>query len=306
MSELNHLFFYGNEYHPHQVFLNVPAGDIFQIAELSIIKGSEIPEHTQICDEITYVFSGKAKVYSDDECFEMTAGQIHFIKKDTYHKIVADADSNFHYYCFGFMVNQDNPEMKKYQREVRKLKHFLVNDDGRMNPLDLILISRYISDGCVTHLQLLMNEYYNYTDESAQMIHHYFCQIVMELGRIARGEWDNNPGRVNSASVNKVVYRVLKYIDREHWNISSVKQIAEALSYSEYYLSHIFKDKMEITIKEYLMQRKILAATELLKNTSMGIEEISEHLNFSSAHTFRQAFKRYMNMNASEYRNKMR
>lgn len=289
MNESNHLFFYGNEYHPNQAFLKVPAGDIFQIAELSIIRGSEIPEHTQICDEITYVVSGKAKVYSDDECFEMTAGQIHFIKKDTYHKIVADANSNFHYCCFGFLVNPENPEMKTYEQEVRDMKHFLVDDDGSMK----------------THFQLLMNEYYNYTEESDKMLHHYFCQIVMVLGRIARGEWGNSPGRINSASVNSVVYRVLKYIDKEHWNISSVKQIAEHLSYSEYYLSHIFKEKMEITIKEYLMQRKILAATELLKNTSMGIEEIAEHLNFSSAHTFRQAFKRYMNMNASEYRNRM-
>ena len=105
--------------------------------------------------------------------------------------------------------------------------------------------------------------------------------------------------------MNSVVYRVVKYIDKEHWNISSVKQIADHLSYSEYYLSHEFKEKMGVTMKEYLMQRKILAAADLLKNTSMGIEEIAEHLHFVSPHTFRQAFKRYMNMSASEYRSKV-
>ena len=289
MKEINHLFFYGNEYHPGQIFLKVPAGDIFQIAELSIMKESEIPEHTQICDEITYVVSGKAKVYSDDGCFEMTAGQIHYITKDTYHKIVADADSNFHYCCFGFLTNPEREDMQTYQNEVRDMKHFVVNDDGNMKAL----------------FQLLMNEYYNYTDESDKMIHHYFCQIIILLGRIARGEGGNRPEREITSSVNRVVYRTLKHIDRHHWSISSVKQIAQELSYSEYYLSHIFKEKMGITIKEYLMQRKILAATELLKNTSMGVEEISEHLQFASPHTFRQAFKRYMNMNASEYRNRM-
>lgn len=290
MKEINHLFFYGNEHHPSQVFLKVPAGDVFQIAELSIVKESEIPEHTQICDEITYVVSGKAKVYSGDECFEMTAGQIHFITKDVYHKIVADENSNFHYCCFGFLANPERAELEVYLNEVRDMKHFLANDDGNMKAL----------------FQLLMNEYYNYTEESDKMIHHYFCQIITMLCRIARGEDRDKPGRILASSVNSVVYRTLKYIDRNHWNISSVKQIAEALSYSEYYLSHIFKQKMDVTIKEYLMQRKILAATELLKNTSMGVEEIAEHLQFSSAHTFRQAFKRYTGMSASEYRNRMK
>ena len=123
MRELNHLFFYGNEYHPGQIFLKVSAGDIFQIAELSIMKESEIPEHTQICDEITYVVSGKAKVYSGDECFEMTAGQIHYIAKDTYHKIVADTDSNFHYCCFGFLTNPEEAEkltQEEYQEALAK------------------------------------------------------------------------------------------------------------------------------------------------------------------------------------------
>lgn len=290
MKEMNHLFFFGNEYHPSQVFLTVPAGDIFQIAELSIMKESEVSEHTQICDEVTYVVSGKAKVYSGDKCFEMTAGQIHYITKGTYHKIVAEANSNFHYCCFGFLVNQERTDMETYLAEVRDKKHFFANDDGEMKAI----------------FQLLMSEYYNYTEESDKMIHHYFCQIVILLSRIARGKNRNKPEQGLTSSVSQVVYRTLKYIDRHHWNISSVKQIAQELSYSEYYLSHVFKEKMGITIKEYLMQRKIFAATELLKNTSMGIEEIAEHLQFASAHTFRQAFKRYMNMNASEYRNKVK
>lgn len=284
----NHLFFYGNVHHPSQVFLTVPAGDIFQIAELSILKGSEIPEHMQICDEITCLVSGKAKIYSDGETYEMIPGQIHFITKDKYHKIDADEESNPHYFCFGFMVNPEYKELEVYLNEIRKMGHFIANDDGSIK----------------AHMELLMDEYYNYDSDSDVMLQHYFCQIVTLLCRNALGVGKNRIGKSGSVSVNSVVYRVLKYIDKEHWNISSVKQIAEKLSYSEYYLSHVFKEKMGITIKEYLMQRKILAATELLKNTSMGVEEIAEHLHFASPHTFRQAYKRYMGMSASEFRMK--
>jgi AraC-like DNA-binding protein/quercetin dioxygenase-like cupin family protein len=289
MRDTNHLFFYGNVYHPSKVFLTVPAGEIFQIAELSMVKGSEIPEHVQICDEITYMVSGKAMVYSGDTCFEMSAGQVHFITKGMYHKIIAEADSTPHFLCFGYQVNPEYAELNDYIASVRKSSHFYTNDDGSIKP----------------HMQLLMNEYYNYDSDSDVMLHHYFCQMMRLLTRLAKGAKRSVPGKKNSASVNSVVYRVVKYIDKEYRNIESVKQIAEKLSYSEYYLSHVFKEKMGVTVKEYLMQRKILAATELLKNTSMGVEEIAEHLHFASSHTFRQAFKRYMGMNASEYRNKV-
>ena len=80
----------------------IPAGELFQVSELSLIRSGEIAEHVQQCDEITYAVSGSAKVYSDDFAEQMTGGQIHFVKKGMRHKIVADEDTNFRYICIGF------------------------------------------------------------------------------------------------------------------------------------------------------------------------------------------------------------
>ena len=86
--------------------------------------------------------------------------------------------------------------------------------------------------------------------------------------------------------------------------IANVKQVSDVLSYSEYYLSHVFKEKMDMTMKDYLMQKKIMTAIELLKESNMCISEISEQLHFSSLHSFGVAFKRYMGMSPSELRKK--
>ena len=61
---------------------------------------------------------------------------------------------------------------------------------------------------------------------------------------------------------------------------------------------------MDVTIKDYLMQKKIMTAAELLQNSNMSISEIAEQLHFSSLHSFGTAFKRYMGDNASDYRKK--
>ena len=85
--------------------------------------------------------------------------------------------------------------------------------------------------------------------------------------------------------------------------IKNVKSVSEELSYSEYYISHLFKKKMGITAKEYITKKKIFHACELLKTSPLGIEEISEHLNFASSHSFRRAFKSVTGISPREYKN---
>lgn len=266
--------------------LQIPAGKIYQIAELSVIPSGEIEEHIQHCDEITYVISGKATVYSGNSTFELSAGQVHFIRKGQYHKIVADENQNFHYYCLGFLLDEHYAEIQKFAAAIHSLDQFVIEDEGNIKTL----------------CNRIMNEMYIYNSESMIMIHLYFCQMLIMLYRILTGSSKEVLNRVNSSSSNYAVYRTLKYIDREYLTITSVKEIAQALSYSEYYLSHIFREKMDVTIKDYLVKKKIITATELLKASNMSITEIAEHLHFSSLHSFGQAFKRYMNMSASEFR----
>lgn len=272
------------------VFLNeplkIPAGKIYQIAELSVIRSGEIEEHIQHCDEITYVISGKATIYSGDTTFELSAGQVHFLRKGQYHKIVADENQNFHYYCIGFLLDSEYEEIKKFSDAILQLEQFVVEDEGNIKTL----------------FNLLTNEMYIHNSESMIMIHLYFCQMLVMLYRILTGRGKEVLNRVNTSSSNHAVYRTLKYIDREYLRLTSVKEIAQALSYSEYYLSHIFREKMDITIKDYLVKKKIMTATELLKASNMSISEIAEHLHFSSLHSFGLAFKRYMNMSASQFR----
>ena len=286
MVSMNRLFFYGKNFSQGQ--MQISAGDIFQIAELSVIKSGEIREHVQMCDEITYVVSGKATVYSGDSCYEMTRGQIHYIKKGNSHKIVADDMHNFHYYCIGFQLNPEYKELQCFVDIMKNISHCVINDADRIQNI----------------FEPLLNEFYIQDKENTIMINTYFCQLLISLYRLMSGSFSNPSLKLSTASASNVVYRTLKYIDREYLNISSVKDIAKALSYSEYYLSHVFKKKMDITIKEYLLQKKIITAAELLQMSNMSVSEISEQVGFSSPHSFSQAFKRHMNMSANEFRKK--
>lgn len=264
--------------------LKLPVGDIYQIAELSIVRDGEIPEHTQGCDEITYAISGKAKIYSGDECVSISGGQLHYIKKGRPHKIIAEPDSNFRYICVGFVPNDKNDMLKAYIEEMKNKDSCVISDDGNIRIL----------------CELLINETYKKDSQSNNMINLCLMQILIQIYRLSSNE--KKSLSVGESGSSFTIYHILRYIDREYLNIASVKDISAKMSYSEYYISHLFKEKIGISIKEYITEKKMKNAALLLTTSNLTIGEISEHLNFSTEHTFRQAFKKYHGVSSREYR----
>lgn len=284
MDTGNKLFAFDKAFHRGQ--MRLPSAEIRQIAELSVIMGGEIREHIQTCDEITYAVSGSAVVCSGEREFEMTAGQIHYIRQGEYHKITASETENFRYICIGFLPNTACGSIRGFLNAVKDRKDFVVEDRGDIHTL----------------FSMLLGEVYARDESSDDMIHFYFCQMLILLCRILSGKIGEKPNKINAATTSHAVYQALRYMDKEYLHIGQVKEVADALSYSEYYLSHEFREKMGITMKEYLMQKKILMSAGLLENSNMSVTDISEQVRFASPHSFSQAFRRYMGVSPSQYR----
>lgn len=263
----------------------VPAGEIIQVSELSVIRNGEIAEHSQNCDEITYAISGSAKFYSGGICEEIHGGQVHYIKKGSIHKIVAGEDSNFRYICIGFNPHISHENIRVFLQMREETDSFIKNDDGSIKRLT----------------ELLLDEFRMVDDQSNIMIDLYMTQILISTSRIYNGNLSYMDKKSSSVS-NYAAYNALRFIDREYIYITSVKNVAKELSYSEYYLSHIFSEKVGMSIKEYVIRKKLQAAAQMLKTTTLSIGEISDYLNFNTHHTFRQAFKKVYSMSPNECR----
>lgn len=287
MNEYNKLYEYENLFESNNYLL--PVGAVIQVSELSIKKGSEIIEHKQICDEVTYAISGKAIINSDDDSREMQSGDIHFIKKGVKHSIVADENENFRYICIGINLDKNCKEISDFNI-IKIDKFFYVRDDGSIKSL----------------AELLVNEFYIRDNNSDMMINSYLSQIFISLSRLYNIKIKERRKKdYNYNTTDHTFYDILKFIDREYINLKTVKQVSQKLSYNEDYISHLFKEKMGITIKEYLIRKKISEAMELLTTTNLKMEEIAEYLNFSSAHTFYQAFKRTTKIGPMEYKKRI-
>lgn len=283
MDFSNQLFAYNNLFFEEQ--LDVSVARLFQVSELSVMKGGEIPFHRQLCDEITYVVSGSGTVISQNKEETLSPRQIHYIKKDCLHRILANKNENLRFICIGFLLDETKKIYELFEKALDGDKHFTLLDNGNIKILS----------------ELLVREFYAWDEYSTDSIKHLMHQIMISLCRIVNGQVGSRQGNLYETNTsNFIVYKTLRFIDREYINLKSVQEIVNALSYSDSYLSHLFKDKLGISLKSYLMQKKVTHAIELLKTSNLSIEEIATYLNFASAHSFRRAFKLHTGQTPSD------
>lgn len=107
----------------------------------------------------------------------------------------------------------------------------------------------------------------------------------------------------NKPTDNKLFEEMLRYIDNNFSNdMLCVSMIAQEFHMSESCFSQYFKKYVNQTFSKYLETLRINKAWELIKQTNDTIEEISEKVGYSSALSFRRAFKKVVGMPPSGYR----
>ena len=85
-------------------------------------------------------------------------------------------------------------------------------------------------------------------------------------------------------------------------NIASSKQVAEAIGISPTHLSRIFKQETGVAVSEYIRQRKIDMAKNLLRFSNYDFVEIAVMLSYSSQSHFIQHFRSQVGMTPKAYR----
>ncbi|NMA96023.1 MAG: helix-turn-helix transcriptional regulator, partial [Clostridiales bacterium] len=97
--------------------------------------------------------------------------------------------------------------------------------------------------------------------------------------------------------------QVMAYIEQNFTDVNlSVGLIGEQFNLTSAYLSRRFKDFTGMTIFEYLTQRRIEKAKELLSYTENTLDEISERVGFSSSATLIRVFKKLENITPGAFR----
>lgn len=107
-----------------------------------------------------------------------------------------------------------------------------------------------------------------------------------------------------NAVISKSITMCVEYIYNHIHDRITVEDLAEYTELSTSYLSRLFKKELGISVSDYIREKKIEKAQNLLKYSDFSLVEISNYLSFSSQSHFIQTFERLVGMTPKKYRDR--
>ena len=118
-----------------------------------------------------------------------------------------------------------------------------------------------------------------------------FLEFMIQLNRTAIL---NHINYLDSAKDNSKLVQILDYINEHLGEELSIDSLSARFYLSRYYLMHFFKEETGYTIGNYITEKRLLLAKNLVQNGS-SITEACYQSGFKNYSTFSRAFKKAFN-----------
>ena len=99
------------------------------------------------------------------------------------------------------------------------------------------------------------------------------------------------------------IKEAMNYIEQNFQNNISIEDIAAVCGINRSYFGKIFKNSVGQSPQEFLMNYRMIKATELLKLTSLSIADIGSAVGYENQLHFSRAFKNIYGVSPREWRN---
>lgn len=178
--------------------------------------------------------------------------------------------------------------------------------------LDAIFVDNYI-------VILLKKEneksiLYGFSDLVKEMFH---FEMYMGEGKVVKdlstlhvsvesAKYNIQKNRANKKDEpTQIVFAAVEMIRKEIENVNfNINTIANELYLTPAYFSRVFKRKMGMTCMEFIKNYRINLAKELLQNTDLSIQQISEKTGYATVYYFSQQFKQVTGESPGNFRKK--
>lgn len=129
-----------------------------------------------------------------------------------------------------------------------------------------------------------------------QEIHRVHSECYLQMARLVRDR------RKKETALNRHVEECKKAVITRRFEQISIDELAESVGISREYLQKLFKQYEGIPITEYITDKKLEAACNMLVFSDRKISEIAARLHFGSVSHFSLVFKRKKGQSPKEYR----
>ena len=112
----------------------------------------------------------------------------------------------------------------------------------------------------------------------------------------------NNATEYEHKNNDNIFEKIVDYIDNHYRDVDiSLKKLSDIFSYTEKYLSHLFKKKMDISFKSYINKLRIQYAYKLIENNETSVSQIAFSCGYSDSLYFSKVFKKTHGISPTQY-----
>ena len=100
---------------------------------------------------------------------------------------------------------------------------------------------------------------------------------------------------ISFESNNQNVISIMKFIDENISKQITLSMISEHVYLSKEYIAYIFKKEVNKTVMDYITERKMLIAKNMIKAGEMSLRDIASSLGYENYSYFSRVFKKHFN-----------
>ena len=233
-----------------------------------------------------FVQSGSGSIVTKDKSYPMNRGTLCFIGEDKYHYTFPDHPEE--YVRSKLLISSDelskllmtlyqSPQLLKIFNE-RQLSIGMLDANDRQRAEQIFdRLSRIPFD----------SEYFQAETYSAVL------QLVVLLSKNINVKSQDSFGAMQTA---------VEYINDHITEDITVESVCSNIYMSKYHFCRLFKEKIGLTVMEYVLKTRLVMAKELLEKEKTSITEVASRCGFCSLSYFSRVFKEETGMTPLAYR----
>ena len=253
---------------------------------------SDIPwryeSHDHSAVEVLLTLEGSVTYTVEDKLYHVRKGEVLIVPPDTLHSLSMGEGSSRYLFLFEadpLMAMRDLKAMASY---FHKPFHLRDGSDAHVRVRELLLRAQ---DAYEKH-DMLWNT----------ICYSCLLQIYVTLGQryltgVRRASGDA-PGNMDSEVINSV----MTFINNHYREELTLEDVAKFAGFSRYYFSRTFKRQTGYSFKDYLCQKRLQVAMDLLIRTNRPMRDVALESGFGSVATLTRVFRESKGCTPTQYR----
>lgn len=211
-----------------------------------------IVPHSHPHYEIIYLNEGNAELVVEGKLYRLQSGDILVIRPNEHHSI-----------------KSNDPVYKRCVISFEKT--YLQDFPNAVNDILQPYVEPKTFDGfipCHTVKTLRLDEYFHKINDelsSPNVSELYISIRLLSLLIEINGYIFSESAKKNTSYYNTIIDNIIKYIDENISKKITLDNLEKHVNLSKYYISHLFKKTMGITLSNYIIEKKIRHAEQLIR-----------------------------------------